>query len=186
MNDDSDRRAEFLPLPPERQEEFVRLLESTHALLLRYVLSLVGNRHDAEDVLQRASVTMWRRFATFEPQSDFVAWATTVAYYEASNFQRIMGRSRLEFDDDLMRTLAAERTLHVRQWSRRLDALEECVERLDPSSRELVDTIYVQGEEVSALARQQGRPVQTLYNNLSFVRRSLAECVQRKMEAGAL
>ena len=62
------------PLTPERQEEFVRLLNGTHAMLLRYVLSLVANRHDAEDVLQRASVVMWKRFGTFESGTDFVAW----------------------------------------------------------------------------------------------------------------
>ena len=35
------------PLPPDRQEEFVRLLNAAHALLLRYIMSMVGNRHDA-------------------------------------------------------------------------------------------------------------------------------------------
>ena len=40
----------------------MRLLNGAHALLLRYVMTLVANRHDAEDVLQRASVVMWRRF----------------------------------------------------------------------------------------------------------------------------
>jgi hypothetical protein len=42
------------PLPQlsaERQEEFVLLLNAAHGLLLRYLMSLVANRHDAEDVL---------------------------------------------------------------------------------------------------------------------------------------
>lgn len=97
------------PLSAERQEEFVRLLNEAHGLLLRYVMSLLGNRHDAEDVLQRASVVMWRRFGTFELGTDFIAWATTVAFYEVRNFQRVTGRCRLEFDDELMQILAAER-----------------------------------------------------------------------------
>ncbi len=156
------------------------LLNGAHGLLLRYVLSLLGNRHDAEDVLQRASVVMWRRFGTFETGSDFIAWATTVAFYEARNFQRITGRSRLEFDDALMQTLAAERAQHVRQWSPRMEALEVCVEKLDAASRELVEAIYTRGMEVGALAQQQGRAAQTVYNKLNFIRRALAECVQRR------
>jgi RNA polymerase sigma-70 factor (ECF subfamily) len=172
------------PLTPERQEEFVRLLNGAHALLLRYVVSLVANRHDAEDVMQRASVVMWRRFGTFESGTDFVAWATTVAFYEVRNFQRVTGRSRLEFDDELMQTLAAERAQHVRQWSPRMEALEVCVEKLQPAQRTLVDTIYTQGFEVGEVARQQGRAPQTIYNQLNFIRRALAECVQRRM-AGA-
>jgi len=173
------------PLTPERQEEFVRLLNGTHALLLRYVMSLVANRHDAEDVMQRASVVMWKRFGTFASGTDFVAWATTVAFYEVRNFQRVTGRSRLDFDDDLMQTLAAERAQHVQQWSPRMEALEVCVEKLDPAQRKLVETIYTQGVEVGEVARQLGRAPQTIYNQLNFIRRALAECVQRRIVGAA-
>lgn len=168
-------------LTPARQELFVRELNSAHALLLRYVMSLVGNRHDAEDVLQRASITMWRRFSTYESGTDFIAWATTVAFYEARNFQRVAGRSPLQFDDDLMQNLAAERAPHVQQWTARMEALQACVEKLEPAQQKLVDAVYCQGLEAGQLARLEGRAVQTIYNKLNHIRRSLAECVQRRL-----
>lgn len=173
------------PLSAQQQEEFVMLLNGAHALLLRYILSLLGNRHDAEDVLQRTSMVMWRRFATFEPGSDFIAWATTVAFYEVRNFQRLTGRSRLEFNDELMQTLAAERAQHVRQWSPRMDALESCVEKLDSASRQMVDAFYLKGMPVEQLAQQLGRAPQTVYNKLNFIRRALTECVHRQMTEAA-
>jgi RNA polymerase sigma-70 factor, ECF subfamily len=182
---DPARPDQTAPLPPEQQEEFVRLLNGAHAMLLRYVMSLVANRHDAEDVMQRASVVMWKRFGTFESGTDFVAWATTVAFYEVRNFQRVTGRSRLDFDDDLMQTLAAERAQHVQQWSPRMEALEVCVEKLDPAQRKLVEKIYTQGIAVGEVARQQGRAPQTIYNQLNFIRRALAECVERRMAGAA-
>lgn len=173
------------PLTAERQEEFVSLLNSAHALLLRYVTSMVANRHDAEDVLQRASLVMWRRFGTFETGTDFIAWATTVAFYEVRNFQRVTGRSRLEFDDELMQTLAAERVEHVRHWSLRSEALEHCTQKLDTASRELVAAIYTDGTQAVEVARQQGCAPKTIYNKLNFIRRALAECVQRRMAEAA-
>ena len=88
---------------------FTLLVDRYEADCLRFASRMLGNRHDAEDVLQRASVVMWKRFGTFESGTDFVAWATTIAFYEVKNFQRVTGRSRLDFDDDLMQTLAAER-----------------------------------------------------------------------------
>lgn len=160
----------------------MRLLNGSHALLLRYVMSLLANRHDAEDVLQRASVVMWKRFDTFEPGTDFVAWATTVAFYEVRNFQRVTGRSRLEFfDEKLLQTLAAEGAQHARQWAPRMVALEACVEKLDPSQRVLVELIYTKGVDVGEVARQQGRAPQTIYNKLNLIRRTLALCVQRRI-----
>jgi RNA polymerase sigma-70 factor (ECF subfamily) len=185
VSPESNPSASAAPLSPERQEEFVRLLNGTHALLLRYVMSLVGKRHDAEDVMQRASVVMWKRFSTFESGTDFVAWSTTVAFYEVKNFQRVTGRSRLEFDDELMQTIAAERAMHVQRWSPRMEALEGCVEKLAPAQRALVDVIYTQGVEVGVVARQQGRAPQTIYNQLNSIRRALAECVQRQMAGTA-
>ena len=181
MPADSSLPDSALPLSAERQEEFVSLLNAAHGLLLRYVFSLLGNRHDAEDVLQHASLVMWRRFESFEPGTDFIAWATTVAFYEVRNFQRTMGRSRLEFDDDLMQTLAAERVIHVRQWSERVEALELCRKKLDSASRELLEAIYMDDIPVVELARRQGCAAKTLYNKLNFIRRALAECVQRQM-----
>ena len=121
----------------------------------------------------------------YEPGSDFVAWATTVAFYEARNFQRLAGRSRLEFDDELLQTLAEERAQQVRQWSARQEAMELCVEKLDTASRELVEAIYTHGVAVNVLAQQQGRAAQTIYNKLNFIRRALAECVQRRMVEAA-
>jgi len=169
-------------LSAESQEAFVRLIKGAQPVLLRYVMSFVGNRGDAEDVLQRASVTMWRRFETFDPDSDFIAWATTVAFYEVRNFQRVSGRARLKFDDDLMKTLAAERAQGLAQHYSRFDALQECVGELPVASRELVEAVYTRGEDVATVAQQIGRATQTLYNRLNAVRRALAECVQRKLE----
>jgi RNA polymerase sigma-70 factor, ECF subfamily len=170
-----------LPLSAERQEEFVRLLNEAHGLLLRYVMSLLGNRHDAEDVLQRASVVMWRRLGTFEPGTDFIAWATTVAFYEVRNFQRVTGRCRLQFDDELMQTLAAERVQHVRQWCARTEAMERCVEKLDAASRTLLEAIYTKDTQAIEVARQHGCAPKTIYNKLNFIRRALAECVQGRL-----
>lgn len=181
MAPDSSQSDPPLPLSAERQEEFVGLLNETHGLLLRYVMSLLGNRHDAEDVLQRASLVMWRRFGTYEPGTDFIAWATTVSFYEARNFQRVTGRCRLQFDDELMQTLSAERVQHVRQWSARTEALEHCVEKLDTASRALVEAIYTDGTQAVEVARQQGCAPKTIYNKLNSIRRALAECVQRRM-----
>jgi RNA polymerase sigma-70 factor (ECF subfamily) len=177
-------RSQDLP-PPHRQEEFIALLNGSHALLLRYVMSLVVNRHDAEDVLQRAGMLMWRRFETYESGTDFIAWATTIAFYETRNFLRTVGRARVTFDDQLLEILAAERALDVRRWNPRLDALEACLDKLDSSGRELVDAVYGQGLDATEVARRRGLAVQTIYNKLNLIRRALAECVERRLaEAG--
>ena len=168
----------------DKHETFVRLLNESHRRLLGYLRSLLGNRHDAEDVLQRASMTMWRRFETFEPGTDFMAWASTVAFYEAKNFQRVTARSQLRFDDELLNTLAAERLDDLQHLDERFDALEHCVGKLDAANRKLVEAVYGEDADIVAMAAQIGRAPQTLYNRLNVIRRALADCVERRLAEG--
>lgn len=165
----------------DRNAQYMTLLHGARRQLLAYLVALLGNRHDAEDVLQQASLTMWRRFEAFEPGTNFLAWASTVAFYEARNFQRTAGRSRLQFSEELLKTLADERLPDLAELEPRLAALDGCLAKLDAPGRKLVQTAYLGEGTIAALAAELGRAPQTLYNKLNLLRRMLAECVERTL-----
>jgi RNA polymerase sigma-70 factor, ECF subfamily len=182
--------AAFTPEPAsdsqsDRQAEFVALLTGSHSRLLGYLMSLLGRRHDAEDVLQKASVTMWQKFDTFTLGTDFLAWASTVCFYEAKNFQRLSARAPLCFDDRLLAVLATERLADLGHREERLAALDRCLEKLPEKDRRLLQAAYIDQQGIARLAEQLGRAPQTLYNRLNILRRSLADCVQRRLAEGA-
>ena len=170
------------PPPHERHAEFVASLTAAHGLLLGYLMGILGRRQDAEDVLQRASVLMWRKFGDFAPGTDFVAWASTICFYEAKNYLRLAARSPLRFDDDLLATLAGERLDDLPAREQRLAALEHCFARLGIAEQKLVRAAYFDERGIAALASQMKRAPQTLYNKLNHLRRLLAECVQRRLQ----
>jgi RNA polymerase sigma-70 factor (ECF subfamily) len=162
---------------------FVMLLTAAHDRLLGYLLSLLGRRHDAEDVLQKASLTMWRKFDSFEPGTDFLAWSTTICFYEAKNFLRLAARSPQCFDEALLALLAAERVRDLSRQPERLAALEECLDDLPLKDRELLRAVYVDGQQIALVSKVLGRAPQTLYNRLNTLRRLLAECVAKRLAA---
>ena len=168
-------------IPHERREEFVQCLEAVRSRLLRFTVSLVGSPQDAEDIVQRASITMWRRFSNFEQGSDFLAWAFAYASFEAKNFSRRSNRSIVKFDDTLLDTLSADRAADLQHHDARLEALEECMRKLDPESRALLEAVYTRGEEIKDLASREGRATQTFYNRLNFIRRTLTDCMRGKV-----
>jgi RNA polymerase sigma-70 factor (ECF subfamily) len=170
------------PTPPaEPSERFITLLNGAHGRLLGFLRVILGNSADAEDVLQRASLTIWRKFADFDPTLDFFAWASSFAFYEAKNFQRVAARSRLHFDDELMQRLAEERTPDLDHREARLAAMDRCIEELDGSSRELVREFYLKNTDIGSLAQRLSRAPQTLYNKLNMLRRLLADCMKRRL-----
>jgi RNA polymerase sigma-70 factor (ECF subfamily) len=172
--------------PPDRQATFVALLTGSHGRLMGYLMSLLGRRHDAEDVLQKASVTMWQKFDTFTLGTDFLAWASTFCFYEAKNFQRVSARSPLCFDDRLLSVLAAERLADLGHREERLAALDRCLEKVPEKDRLLLQAAYIDQKGIASLAEELGRAPQTLYNRLNTLRRSLADCVERRLAAGTV
>jgi RNA polymerase sigma-70 factor, ECF subfamily len=171
--------------PIEPSERFITLLNANHGRLLGFLRVMLGNNADAEDVLQRASLTMWRKFADFDQSLDFFPWASSFAFYEAKNFQRTAARSKLHFDDELMARLAEERVADLEQRDARFEAMEKCIEEMDLPSRDLVREFYLNDMQVEALAQRLGRAPQTLYNKLVILRRLLGECVRRRIEQEA-
>ncbi|HEY3899413.1 MAG TPA: sigma-70 family RNA polymerase sigma factor [Chthoniobacter sp.] len=167
--------------PSPSSEQFITLLNAAHGRLLGFLRVMLGNNADAEDVLQRASMTIWKKFGDYDPAKDFFTWASSFAFYEAKNFQRVAARSRLHFDDELLERLAEERLTDLDQREARLAAMDRCIEELDRPGRELVREFYLNKTEIADLAGRLGRAPQTLYNKLNALRRLLADCMKRRL-----
>jgi RNA polymerase sigma-70 factor (ECF subfamily) len=168
----------------DRHEEFVTLLVASHDKLLGYLMSLLASWHDAQDVLQSASLVMWQKFATFESGSDFVAWASTICFYEAKNFQRLTARSPLVFDDDLLEIMATERVTDLGLQESRAAALQQCLKQLRPNDLKILHAAYSQRGQLVQLAESLSKSPRTFYNKLALLRRRLFECVQRRVREG--
>ena len=166
----------------QRHEEFVALLTASHGKLLGYLLSLLGRWHDAQDVLQRASLLMWQKFGAFEQGTDFMAWASTICFYEAKTFLRTASRSRLHFDDDLLDLLADERAEDLQQHEPRMAALEGCLSSLRDEERRLLRASCEEHGGITTLAGSMGRAPRTLYNKLALLRRLMADCVMKRVQ----
>lgn len=170
----------------DRHEEFVTLLTTAHDRLFGYLMSLLGRWHDAQDVLQSSSLLMWRKFDTYETGSNFVAWASTICFYEAKNFRRLTARSHLKFDDDLLATLASERLVDLDLQGQRIAALEQCLNDVGLAEREFLRAAYTEHGGIAELAAKLQRAPRTLYNKLTVLRRRLTECVQRRLQEKAI
>lgn len=169
-------------MPDHRHEEFVGLLTASHDKLLGYLLSLLGRWHDAQDVLQQASVIMWRKYDSFESGTNFMAWASTICFYEAKAFRRTALRSTPHFDDDLLALLAEERAEDLKHLERRMEALEACVDSLPEDDRGLLRASCAGHGDLTTLAGRLGRAPRTLYNRLTILRRLLADCVVNRLQ----
>src|SRR5437762_11195067 len=73
---------------PDKNKLFLRLFLQNQRRLYAYILTLLPNRADAEDVLQETSLAMWDKFEASTPPTDFLAWARRVAYHKVLDFYK--------------------------------------------------------------------------------------------------
>ena len=68
--------------------DFGRLFVRDEARIYGYIRSLVVHRADAEDLLQETASVLWQKFHEFQPGSNFLAWAMSIARFQVRHFRR--------------------------------------------------------------------------------------------------
>jgi RNA polymerase sigma-70 factor, ECF subfamily len=161
-----------------QDEEFVRLLGLHQGKLFAYIATLLPRWADVEDVLQRTSIVLWRKFDQFDTSTDFIRWACTVAYWESLNYLKQEGRRRQVFQEAVLEKLARTRIAHGDLLEKRHLSIDDCVDKLSPSDREIIHRYYYQGRKTAAdVARELGRPTDTILHALVRIRGSLQRCI---------
>jgi RNA polymerase sigma-70 factor (ECF subfamily) len=161
--------------------EFAECLRRHQSQVYGYIHSLVRDLNDADDVFQQTTLVLWNKFAEYDRQRSFVAWACGVARIEVASFLRSRSRQRLYFTDDLNLLLVeAQEKLTVDELEERRAALVRCMQKLRDRDRQLLDACYSNGG-VNATAQRQGRSAHSVHNSLRRIRRALFECIRRTL-----
>jgi RNA polymerase sigma-70 factor, ECF subfamily len=166
---------------PDTPEQFLRLFLESERRIYAFILSVLANPTDADDVLQEVSLVLWKKFDQFQQGTDFVAWACRIAQFEVLKFYNKQRRSRIQFDQDGLEALANEVTLMGPYIEAQHAALAQCLERLATRDRDLLKRRYVNEATPKEIATQVGRSVDVIYKALTRIRDGLLNCIRRKL-----
>lgn len=168
-------------------DDFVQLFTRHQRRLYLYILAQVPNPVDAEEILQEANVVIWRKFSQFEPESNFFAWCCQIARYEVLKYRDRWRKQRERFSDIFIEEVAAAAEQESDNLEDRRQALIDCLGKLRPRDRELIQCRYAPGASGKTVAKLLRRPVNSVYQSLGRIRRSLLECISRRLagEAGS-
>lgn len=184
-----DERAKKEGLPAsrgadsERTLRFVRLFTQHEPRIYSYIVAVLGNWADADEVMQETSIALWEMFEQFVEGTDFCAWACRVAHFRILRFRQERKRDKHEFEPDLIETLDAVAVQELETFDERRLALSGCLETLDEADRALLKKCYADGALIKNVADEQQRPVTALYKDLARIRKALFECVTTKTGA---
>lgn len=165
---------------------FRRFYEATAPAVLGILLRLLGDRYQAEDVLQETMVTAWDKAAEFDPAKAAArTWITTIARHRALDILRGQARRSKILEDQAGNVRLV---LGLEQDDRRQaptestatgNRLEVCLDELTPDAASCIQLAYVNGLTFNEIAGHIDRSIGTVK---SWVRRGLGklkECLQR-------
>ena len=180
MKDSAEREA-FLVLRAQTgdREALDALLASMQEPLYRYLLSLVRERHLAEEALQETFVRVYRKLGWLREPGLFRAWAYRIATREAfRQLQRERRWAEQVRDEDALGAIAAPPPRE--EFAPELSArLRESVAGLSPASRAVVVLYYLHEMSLEETAAVLGVPLGTVKSRLAYglgaLRRQLRE-----------
>lgn len=161
----------------------MQLFLQSERRILGFILSLVPNLADAEDLLQETCSIMWNKFEHYEQGTEFTAWGISIARYRVLTFRRKAVSHRVCFNEKLMQEIADAAAEISSTNDDRVGALQSCLSQMKERDRELVRLRYFAENSTKQTAQQLGRSADSVYKSLNRIHDSLLWCIRRSLQA---
>jgi RNA polymerase sigma-70 factor (ECF subfamily) len=145
-----------------------------------YVRSFTHDFHDAQDILQDVSMAVVRKYAEYDRNKPFVAWAIGIARNELLAYRRRKSIYRQFFDDESFERIG-EAFVAAEDVSPVLDALQKCMRQASGKSRGLLRLRYIEGLRYEQMAETLHVSVGSIKVGMHRLRAALRDCVERRM-----
>jgi len=174
MNENTDQPR----FNPADQQEFLRVFLANEREILRYVVALVPNLADAQEIVQQTAVVLLEKFDQYDRSRPFAPWGCRFALNVTRQWMARRARWKALLESGLAEELALRRDQLQAEFDARLNHLNECMNKLPENQRDLIDGYYFQQSDVESLAGQTKRTVEAIYKSLQRIRRQLRDCIE--------
>ncbi|QDU56710.1 sigma-70 family RNA polymerase sigma factor [Aeoliella mucimassa] len=166
-----------------RDLNFVKHWVNIYPRLRTYVIALLQDVNDAEDILQEVSLEAIKSYSSFDPSRCFQKWLFGIARNRVRRYYRSKKQnSNLIFDTDTMLLLEAGVEHSQDQLEAQRQALRTCIRRLSQHSRYLLSLRYTQNRSAESIAADYSCNANTVYQRLTRIRAKLRACAHRYFE----
>lgn len=147
--------------------------------LFGYILALVPNFADAEEIAQQVRLRLWEQFDEYDPEKDFGAWAKTIAHYLVLAHRKSSSQKRIQFNTETIDAIAQEVSSFAEREDDRKWAMQECLGKMEEPKRRLLMRYYSTGNTLREIAAEVGRSFDAVRHSVLRTRLALADCVER-------
>jgi RNA polymerase sigma-70 factor, ECF subfamily len=143
--------------------------------LWAFALRLSGDRHDAEDLVQRACVRALERTHQLQPGTSPLSWMFAIVHTTWINEIRarsVRSRTSADWDDSLLETVA-DPAARTPESNAMMGQIVSAVERLPEAQRVVMLLVAVEGLSYSEAAEALDVPIGTIMSRLARARQTI-------------
>ena len=155
--------------------ELSTLLPGLLPRLWSFALRITGDRHDAEDLVQRSCVRALERAHQWQPDSSALSWMFSIVHSTWINELRsrsIRGRSNMHWEDDFLETVADPNTATPEENAIHGEIIS-AVGRLPEPQRMVMLLVGAEGFTYAETAELLHIPIGTVMSRLSRARQAI-------------
>lgn len=156
---------------------FFGLYNAIHGRLYSYIMMMVHNRTVSEDLLQETAAIMWEKFDQFQEETNFSAWAFSIARNKIFEYLRDNQKTKKLFASEFYSTLSHIAEDSSNDYVSRIDALDDCLKKLGTSDQKLIRLRYKHKISIKELSLKTGKSVSALYLHISRILGLLRICI---------
>jgi RNA polymerase sigma-70 factor (ECF subfamily) len=151
---------------------FAELYGATHRELRIFVSAHAASADMVDEVLQATYVACWQSLRMYQLRGTFVPWLKGIARHHLLKALREQSRNMpltgLIYEDALNR---------IERVSADPEPLDECLRRLSPAARDLLERRYAARAPLGAIAQALGRTKSWVAVTLFRIRETLRRCL---------
>ena len=160
----------------EKQDEMVlrTLLERYLQLGFAIIYRIVGDKEEAEDILQEALIKVVNGLKTFKMESSFKTWFGKICYHEGIN-QYKRRKPLVSLEDVAYELHDSHRVDDEVETEMEKEVIWSCVEELDPKYRTVLLSFYQNELSIKEIAEMMNTNENTIKTHLSRAKSQLKQ-----------
>ncbi len=167
---------------------FGKLFEADKNRLYCYIYAYVSDAAAADDIFQETCLTLWKEFSKFEEGTSFSKWANSIAFNRVRVFRRNQNKYELGLTDDFLLEFSdnisiIENSFESREYRWRY--LEQCIGKMSSSFKPIYKSFYIQNLMAHQIAEDTGRSIYAIRKVIHKIRKTLFDCVEKKLKKDA-
>ena len=183
---------EFCQVPEEKllneahagsMEAFAELVRRHEKRVRGFLAKYLFDHPIVDDLAQDVFLAMFEKFKNGDAPKSVSRWLITVAKFKAIDFLRAKSNQKCQASDQLDQLLVKTQMQKIEesefQTVEESEALRQCLSRLSPEHRKLVDAFYFENSTAESIARKTDRKPASIRMKLLRIRKALGKCIKK-------